>query len=239
MGLATLQTELARLLMESPRRAAFTADPTTASKKAGLRGRNADLLSSLDPHDLDYFATRRRVDRLVLLQAIMPRTSALLGSAGLHAFFAARPYGHDDRVREATHLAHWLSRTARASYVADVALFEATELRLLRLAYRGARPSLLPRRVPGCVSLALSHRVDGGDAARRPSPSFYALLRRRDGVTWVRYGDVEHRLVAGADGRTAAKAWLLHAVEGQTQRLPAARKAAAALQREGLLASPH
>lgn len=237
MALLDLQRTLAALLMEEPARRAFAADPLAYARAAGLPPKDARLLASVDPDDLAYFATRRQVDRRVMLSADLPRSARLLGEPrAFLPYFRAHPYAFEDPLKEAARFAKWARRHAPAD-LADVALYEATVLRLAARPHRTARPSRHPKAVPGLALLRLGHLVHG----RRPEPmepACYVLVRTPDDVMWYRVAEVDLQLLDKAKGRLPEAAWLKAAAAEAGVSLAEARRSARELRAEGLFAPP-
>lgn len=236
MGLRAVQRQLAALLMEESELRAFAASPAAFLRARRQRGNDARLLAALDANDLAYFASRRRIDRGVMLAADLPRTAGLLGARGLVPYFRANPYALEEWAAEATRFAGWASRQHEPAVLGDLARFEFAELRLMRREWKSTPPSRQPRRAAGLVLLALGHRVDGPSTGRR-GPSFYALLRQPNDVTWFRYGKLEHALLRTADGRRGESAWLGQAAKMSGTTTTEAGAAARLLRNEALLAA--
>lgn len=247
MGLLRIQEELAAILMEPQARKAFAKDPGALLAARGVRGRDRALLISLVPDDLAYFAERRNIDRLHALRADAPRATRLLESAHgrLNAYFRAFPYSLEDPVLETVRFARWARGAAGAGDVPallpDLALFEATVLRLLRSKGRTAQPSRRPRRAPGVRVLRLGHALGpalrSGDAGKaRAGLAAMALRRTADEVLWQGLSPLEAELLRTADGRRPEAPWLKAAAKACRASPGAVRKAARGLVADGYLA---
>ncbi|MHB1261623.1 MAG: hypothetical protein ACYC2H_07885 [Thermoplasmatota archaeon] len=265
MGLLRIQQELAAILMEPQARKAFAKDPHALLAARGIKGRDRTLLASLVPDDLAYFAERRNIDRLHALRADAPRATRLLESAhgrlnadgeltaassrqtplGLSAYFRAYPYSLEDPVAETARFARWARGAARAGDVPallpDLALFEATALRLLKAKAKAPRPSPRPRRAPGVRVLRMGHALGpalgSGDAAKAgPGPAAMALRRTGDDVLWQGLSPLEAELLRTADGKRPEPSWVKTAAKACGASLPAVRKAARGLVADGYLA---
>lgn len=264
MGLLRIQRELAAILMDPQARKAFAKGPEGHLAARGVTGRDRTLLAGLVPDDLAYFAERRNIDRLHALRADAPRATHLLESArgrlnadgeptaassrqtplGLSAYFRAFPYSLEDPVRETARFARWARGAAKAGEVPallpDLALFEATALRLLRSRARASKPSRRPRRAPGVRVLRLGHALGpalrSGDAQKAgPGPAAMALRRTADDVLWQGLSPIEAGLISTADGRTAEDPWLRQAARAAGTDMAAARKASQGLVAAGYL----
>lgn len=244
MSLLKLQRELAALLIEEPARRAFAEAPRAYARRR-LAGKDAALLASLDPGDVGYFASRRRIDRLAALRVDVPRAAALLEGRGDHLrYFRAHPYALEDAVKEAARLARWAAQAARKGQVpplaADLARYEAAHLALRARAPRPARPSAAPRRAPGLVLLALAHDLgpalaDDGPPAAPARRCLVALHRTTDGVEAGEVRPLVWHLLKRADGRRSAASLARQAAEAAGTSAAAATRALRALRREGVL----
>lgn len=249
MGLLRIQQELAAILMEPQARKAFAKDAQALLAARGVTGRDRALLAGLVPDDLAYFAERRNIDRLHALRADAPRATRLLESAHgrLNSYFRAFPYSLEDPVQETTRFARWARGAAKAgdapALVADLALFEATVLRLLKTAGRQARPSSRPRRAPGVRVIRMGHALGPALRSRdarqaKAGPAAMALRRTGDDVLWQGLSPLEATLLRTADGKRPEGSWLRVAARACGASLPAARRAARGLVADGYLAPP-
>ncbi|MES2154384.1 MAG: hypothetical protein V4510_04540 [bacterium] len=233
MGLASVQQAVATLLMEDTVREAWVVNRSAFARKWRLAGRDARLVAGLDARDLTYFAAHRRIDRMAMLAAEMPRSARTLGERGLGSYFQRHPYALEATAAETARFAAWAARHAKPA-VADLVRFEMAQARLRRARPRAAAASVHPTRAPGVVLLRLAHRVDG-TRLRPASPTFYGLRRLSDEVAWFRYGALEETLLRTANGRTGEAAWLRRAASECDMAISAARAAARELRTVALL----
>jgi hypothetical protein len=185
MTLAKVQSELAALLMEDGRLDRFAKDPRGHLRRAGFAGKDLDLLAGLPIDGMRYFAQRRSIDRMGYLRGDVPRCVALLGQAGLAAYFRDHPYAFEEPTQEAARFARWAKAASRSGVVpamaADIAQVEAAGARLMQKPHHKAVPGAHPRRAPGIKVLRLGH--DPGHFLRDPPtpvPGRFVLALRRD-----------------------------------------------------------
>jgi hypothetical protein len=247
VGLLKIQQELAAILLEPAARKAFAEEPRGYLRKRGVKGRDVELLASLVPDDLAYFAERRNIDRHHALRADAPRSVRLLESAHgrPNSYFRAFPYSLEDPRDETDRFARWCKAAAHdgilPAVLPDVAAFEAAGLRMIAQPFRPAKPSAKPKRAPGVKVLRLRHRIGpvlrtGNAAAANPGPTVMALVRSADDVHWFVLPPLQAMLLLSADGRRTPATWLKAAAVATSATVAQARKAAAALARDGLLA---
>jgi hypothetical protein len=219
LSLEKIQAELAALLMEPGRLEAFEADPKAFVRKAGLTGKDADLLAGLPVAGARYFAERRRIDRFGYLRGDLPHGVALVDrEVGLAAYFDAHPYAFEEPMKEVARFARWASAAARSGalprLVADVVRFEATAVQVLHRPHRAAKPGKRPRRAPGVRILQLSHDPEHflHDHAWTPAPGRHmvALQRTADDVEARTLNPAELALLRAANGRRTEAALLKH-----------------------------
>jgi hypothetical protein len=242
MSLLQLQQELARLLMEPEARQSFARSPKAHLTQRGVKGSNFDLLASLVPDEIAYFAQRRNVDRHQALRADAPRAVAQLEAehGRLNLYFREHPYALEDPLAETAVFARWTRRHARqgtvSHAVADLAAFEAAVLALYRKTYRPTPATTKPRRATGArllrlqTNLAIQLRRTKGVTAM--GPNWMALLRVEDDVRWFALSDVETHLLRRATGQRTWQQWL----QSSPYPIRATTQAARELIRDGLLA---
>lgn len=247
MGLLRQQEALAVVLMQAQERKAFAQDPTATLRSLGLRGNDLALLASLDADDLAYFATRRNIDRYQALRADAPLTLRLLEATRgrVQAYFRTFPFSLEDPRAETKRFATWCVRAARDGTVPalapDLARYEAAVLDLLARKPRAAPPSTKPRRAPGLVRFMATHRLQQalrskGIPKATPNATPVVVQRTADDVRWNVLTPLEAALVDLADGKRTQATWLKQATQQAGATLAEARKAAAGLRRDGLLA---
>lgn len=200
MTLARVQEELAALLMEPGRLDAFAADPKAYARKAGLKGKDADLFAGLPAEGARYFAQRRRIDRFAYLRGDLPHGVALLDrEVGLAAYFGAHPYALEEPMKEVARFAKWSRAAARAgsipAFVRDVVLVEAAAVLLMHAPHRVARRSVRPRRAPGVHLVRVAHDPEHflHDHAWTPAPGDFTVVLQRVP------GDVENPVLKPAE----------------------------------------
>jgi len=247
MGLRAQQEALAAVLMQPAERKAFAADPEGTLRALGLRGRDLALRSALDPDDLAYFATRRDVDRHQALRADAPLTVALLEATRgrVQAYFRAHPFSLEDPRKEVERFARWCMKAARDATVPalapDLARYEAAVLRLLGQDARAAKPSARPRRTPQQLRFTAGHRLlfylrSRGVPEASAGETHVVVQRVPGDVKWHVVTPLEATLVELADGKRTEAAWLRAAAREAGATLEQAKRAAAGLRRDGLLA---
>lgn len=247
MGLRAQQQALAAILMQAEERKAFAADPRAALRRLGVRGKDADLLASLDADDLAYFATRRNVDRHQALRADAPITMRLLEATRgrVQAYFRAHPFSLEDPRDELIRFARWCMHAARDGTVPalapDLARYEAAVLRYATQEPKPVRASAKPKRTPQQVRFTAAHRI--ADALRAdgvptapPATCHVVVHRAQDGVRWHVVTPLEACLIGAADGKRSEESWLRLAARESGATLADARRAAAGLRKDGLVA---
>jgi hypothetical protein len=154
MGLAELQTALARLYTDEAWRAEFFRDPARAGATAGLTPAETQQLAALPARDVDFFARTLHDKRLNEIRKLLPHTRRAFGTqfdAAFRAFAPTfRPDGtkkhRDDALAFAAYL-HKHSADAPA-WAADALRYEAARLAALqpgrRFIVRRLRHALKP-----------------------------------------------------------------------------------------------
>jgi hypothetical protein len=233
--------------LEEDARRAFAKDPEGWAHARGLRGAEARLLAGLDAGDVGYFASRRQIDRRAMLAADVPKAAArAIHEGALLAYFRAHPYAIEDPLREAARFAAWARQAARAgrlsAFAADLAAYEAAELRLRSLPARAAKPSARPRRAPRLRLLRFGHdlapalRARGVPREGAARPCFVVLARTPEGVEGGEVSPLVFHLLRAANGRRS-DAEVARAAARLAGRPPAeAARVLAQLRREGALA---
>lgn len=245
MSLLKLQRELAALLMEEPARRAFAEAPKRYAGKR-LHGKDAQLLASLDPADVGYFASRRAIDRRGALAMDLPRTTALLEEHGrLLPYFRDHPYAIEDPLREVRRAARWCKAAARKGTIpalaADLAAYEAAHNVLRTKPHRHAAPSTRPRRAPGVVLLDLGHDIsvalDEESPLEAPArPCFVLLHHGHDGIVAGEVPEVAWQVLRLANGRRTDEQLIAAAAKAAGVPRAKAARALAEGRREGVLA---
>ncbi|MEA3142768.1 MAG: hypothetical protein QOG31_92 [Thermoplasmata archaeon] len=182
MTLARLQAELAALLMEPGRLEAFEADPKGYVRKAGLAGRDADLLAGLPVEGARYFAERRRIDRFSHLRGDLPHSVAMLErEAGVAAYFAAHPYAFEEPMKEVARFAKWSRGASLPRILRDVVAVEAAAVLLMHGPRRAAKPGARLRRAPGVRLVRVAHDPEHflHDHAWTPEPGAFTVVLQR------------------------------------------------------------
>lgn len=196
MSLEKVQSELAALLMEPARLAVFANDPRAYVRKAGLRGKDADLLAGLPVEGARYFASRRRIDRLGYLRGDLQHSVALLErEGGLDAYFDAHPYAFEEPMREVARFARWAKTAEIPRFVADAIAVEAAAVRLYHAPHRAVKPSARPKRAPGVVLVRVAHDPEHflHDHPWTPEPGDFTVVLQRTG------DDVENPVLKPAE----------------------------------------
>lgn len=219
--LATLQREVAAVLMDEAARTRWQRDPGAYARAAGLKGTSAGLLRTLDAADVAYYASRRWVDRWSFLAGDLPRATALARADGcLYDYFRAAPYPLEDNVEEGLRFAAWLRARAVAGglgavpcILPDLATYEATVAQAwMAQPPRGTKDTPLgakPRRAGGVFLLELGHDLTGlvaDDGSVRatdaPHARFHVAVVRRPGrVEPIGMDRADYLLAKGAAGR--------------------------------------
>lgn len=217
MTLARLQSELAALLMEPGRLEAFAADPKGYARKAGLRGRDAELLAGLPVEGARYFAERRRIDRFSHLRGDLPHGVALLErEAGVAAYFAAHPYAFEEPMKEVARFATWSRGAALPRWLKDVVAVEAAAVLLMHGPHRATKPGLRPRRAPGVRLVRVAHDPEHflHDHAWTPEPGAFTVVLQRtaDDVENPVLKPAELDALKAADGRRTDAQVVAHLV---------------------------
>lgn len=247
MGLLAQQQALAAILMEAPRRKAFAADPKGTLRKLGLAGKDLALLASLAPDDLAYFATRRNIDRHQALRADAPLTMRLLEATRgrVQAYFRAYPFSLEDPRDELIRFASWCVAAAKDGTVPalapDLARYEAAVLRYATQEHKPVRPSTKPKRTPQQVRFTASHRLQEalrskGVPQASVGDTYVVVHRAPSEVKWHVVTAVEAALIDTADGKVDEAAWLKAAARWAGVGLADAKRAAAGLRKDGLIA---
>jgi hypothetical protein len=128
MGLAEVQSALARLFTDADLRARFFADPPSVGRTLGLDEAESSGLAGLSPRHVAQFAATLRQKRIDDARKVLPLTSLALGvtfaSRLLEAIDGPLPPGrHRDDARV---LADHLSRSSAIDrpWAADLACYE-------------------------------------------------------------------------------------------------------------------
>jgi hypothetical protein len=184
--LAKVQAELAALLMEPGRLEAFERDPKAHLRKAGLAGKDLELLAGLPVDGARYFAQRRRIDRFGYLRGDLPCSVTLMErETGLTPYFAAHPYAFEEPMREAARFAKWARGAAKEGalprFVADVVQVEAAAVRLMHGSHRAAKPGARPKRAPGVRLVRVAHDPEHFLHAHpwTPEPGAFTVVLQR------------------------------------------------------------
>jgi hypothetical protein len=247
MGLLEQQEALAAILMQAPQRKSFATDPQGTLRALGLKGKDLDLLATLDADDLAYFATRRNIDRHQALRADAPLTMRLLESTRgrVQAYFRAHPFSLEDPRDEVVRFARWCVRAAKDGTVPalapDIARYEAAVLRLLTQPAKAIRPSAKPKRTPQQVRFEAAHRLhealrSEGAPKATPGVSYVVVHRVPDDVKWHIVTALEAALIDSADGKRTEQSWLAAAAKAAGATVAQAKAAAAGLRKDGLIA---
>ena len=138
MGLAALQTALARLYTDDAWRAEFFQDPERAGALAGLTPQETRQLAALPAADVDFFALTLRGKRLQEVCKLLPLTRRAYGPAfdeGFRAFTPTfQPDGPRKHLDDALAFAAYLSQkqSAAPAWAADARAYETARLTALR-----------------------------------------------------------------------------------------------------------
>jgi hypothetical protein len=192
MGLAEVQTALARLFTEPEMRSRFDSDPLSVAALLRLSREEACSLAKVSVQLLEHYATSLRRKRCNDAQKILPLTHRLLGREFAPLFMryleqASLPVGPVRAIHDALGFTAFLRGRAAAStteppYVADLAAYEAAR----RVAATPGRHCFMRVfRYPVAQLAAASWKGAAVDAYTRPRRTFALWIRlSKQGPSW-------------------------------------------------------
>jgi hypothetical protein len=133
MGVAEVQSALARLYVDPSLRARFVADPTATAAELGLVDEDAKLLARVPAEQVERYAGALRRKRMDQARQALPLSARILGDrfAGLFARYAAEapPRGSradlDDPLAFARALGRWAGAGGlEPAWIAELARYE-------------------------------------------------------------------------------------------------------------------
>jgi hypothetical protein len=134
MGLAELQTALARLYTDDAWRAEFFRDPAHTGAQAGLTPQETAQLAAMSEKEVDFFARTLHNKRLNEIHKLLPHTRHALGPAFDAAFRAYAPAYQPDGTKkhrdDALAFVAYLAQTQAdaPAWASDVLRYEAARL---------------------------------------------------------------------------------------------------------------